>query len=90
MTEHMSPADPIYLGVQISQLRFEIENRRPPTHDESVALVRERLDCDDETAEAVMASVKRTLEFEDMAHGILDQIMPDMMGGAFAGLAKRQ
>jgi hypothetical protein len=90
MTEAMHPADPIYLGLQISQLRFEIEHRRPPTNDESLALVRERLDCDDETAEGVLASVGRTLELEKMAHDLLDRVMPDIMGGAFAGFARRR
>jgi len=90
MTEPMHPGDPIYLGLQISQLRFEIEHRRPPTREESLALVGERLDCDDETAEAIMASVDRTLELEKMAHDILEDVLPDIMGGALSGFMRRR
>lgn len=90
MTEPMHPSDPIYLGLQISQLRFEIEHRRPPTRDESLTLVRERLDCDDETAKGILASVGRTLELEKMAHDILDRVMPDIMGGALSGFMRRR
>lgn len=90
MVEPMHPADPVYLGLQLSQLRFETEHGRAPTREESVSLIRDRLACDDETAEAVMTSIGRTLELERMAHDILDEVLPDVMGGALAGFVRRR
>lgn len=90
MVDALHPADPIYQGLKISQLRFEIEHGRAPTPEENLALVQQRLECDEESARAIMARMARTLELEVMAHDILDKALPDVMGGAFAGFMKRR
>lgn len=90
MADYLHPADPVYLGLQLSQLRFELDNGRAPTADETLTLVQERFECDRDEAEAIMASVSRTLELEKIARDMLDDVLPNIMGGVFSEMGRRR
>lgn len=89
MKEHLHPADPIYLGIQISQLRFEIDNGREPDEEETLTLVQERFECERDEAKGIMKAVARTRELEKMAKDMMEDILPSMAGGFFDAFRKR-
>ncbi len=89
MAEHLHPADPIYQGLQLSSLRFQLENGREPTREEKLGLAQARFGCSVDEADAILTASDRTGELEKMARDILDEALPTMFGGAFAHMARR-
>ncbi|MFZ3481613.1 hypothetical protein [Sphingomonas sp. 3-13AW] len=89
MTSALHPADPTYLGVMLSHVRFEVQHGREPTEDERLILVQERLGCSREEAEGVVAAVDRTLELEKLVRTTLADVLPDIMGGVLGDFQRR-